>query len=190
MTLPPNIIPTGLLCIDAASSRSGVALFSARGRVVAAKAADMKDTNADSYNGGGPFGVALARAERMGREIAVVAASITNILPGVCWPRRIIIEYPRIYKEGPMANLPGDDLLVLAAAAMAAWVNLAALYPQASIEPLRPQDWKHQVKKKIMLERILDRLDPDELAQITDKKNDNVIDAVGIGLHACVNVRL
>lgn len=184
-------IPTGLLCIDAASRRSGLALFSAHSRLLIAKAADLPASPQIVGDTARAFAMALERAERMGREIALVADKMLGTLPERFKPRRIIIEYPRIYKKGPGANIPTEDILVLAASAMAAWVNLAALFPMAGVEPVRPRDWKGQVKKEIMCDRIRARLDADELAVMSasEQANDNIIDAVGIGLAACSHIR-
>lgn len=165
-----------IIAVDAASRKSGVALFTTHGKLVSARAADV--------NGSAPgFGASLSRANEMGTRIAVITSEMMARV-GLSSVTRVIIEYPRIYKTGPAAPLPGDDLLVLSASAMAAWVNLSALYPNAKIEPIRPQDWKGQVPKKIMTQRILIRLNPEESAVIENPKNDNIVDAVGIGLHA------
>lgn len=175
-----SVSATGLLCIDAASRRSGVALFSSNMRLLAAKAVKVPagKTHIDPNVA---FGLAIGRADEMGRRIAVTSDELSKLIK----PARIIIEYPRIYREGPKKSLPGDNMLVLAAAATAAWVNLAALYPDASIEPVRPQDWKGQVPKDAMVARVLRRLASDELAYVEDPTDDNIVDAIGIGLHAC-----
>lgn len=156
-----------------------MALFSKNCRLLSAKAADVKGVK--HPDPAMAFGMSIARADRMGREIAVVSDSLSALVK----PARVVIEYPMIYKTGPARHLRGDDILVLAAAATAAWVNLAALYPDASIEPVRPLEWKGQVPKRIMNKRVLDRLDPDELKYIEDQDNDNILDAVGIGLRIC-----
>lgn len=160
-----------LLAVDAASRKSGVALF-ADGRLVSARAADVGGRS-------GQFTESIRRADNMGREIVAVAASMTGPTAIV---NRIVIEYPRVYKTGPANRLPADDVLIIAASAMSAWVNLSAYYTAAEIEAVRPQDWKGQVPKQAMCERILSRLSPAELSVVDDPKNDNIIDAVGIGL--------
>lgn len=173
---------TGLLCVDAASRKSGVALFSKNCRLISAKAADVASVKKKGvYDKSVLFGMSIARADKMGREIALVADSMSKLVK----PARIVIEYPMFYRTGPASRLPGDDILVLAASATAAWVNLAALYPEASVEPVRPLEWKGQVPKRIMNQRVLDRLAPDELTFVEDTENDNILDAIGIGMRIC-----
>ena len=165
-----------ILTVDAASRKSGVALFHDDGTLCTAVAVDVPGVAPG-------FGASLARANNMGTEIGRFAIQLPSSYPARRVDR-VLIEYPRIYKSGPAAKLPGDDLLVLSASAMAAWVNLSAVLPDAKIEPIRPQDWKGQVPKSIMVARILSKLAPNELARVADPKNDNIVDAVGIGLHA------
>ena len=167
-----------LLAVDPASRKSGVALFSER-ELLCARAADVRSIGPGVA--GGKFTESIRRADNMGREIATVAAGMTGITTRVT---RIVIEYPRVYKTGPANRLPSDDVLIIAAAAMSAWVNLSAFYPDAEIEAVRPQDWKGQVPKEAMCDRILSRLSPQEKSNVQDLKNDNIIDAIGIGLYA------
>lgn len=166
-----------LLAVDPASRKSGVALFSER-ELLCARAADVRAVGPVA---GGQFTESIRRADNMGREIATVAAGMTGITQRVT---RIVIEYPRVYRTGPANKLPADDVLIIAASAMSAWVNLAAFYPNAEITAVRPQDWKGQVPKQAMCERILSRLSPAEKTTVQDLKNDNIIDAIGLGLYA------
>lgn len=166
-----------IFTVDAASRKTGVALFRDDGTLVTARAVDVPGKSPG-------FAASLERANAMGSQIGQLAFLLAKAFPDRRVDR-VIIEYPRIYKAGPAAKLPGDDLLVLSASAMAAWVNLSAVFPDAKIEPVRPQDWKGQVPKDIMVRRILARLSRAEIAAVADPENDNIVDAVGIGLHAC-----
>ena len=52
---------------------------------------------------------------------------------------------------------------------------------------VKPAEWKGQVPKKIMNERVLSKLSAQERAIVKD--NHNAIDAVGLGLHVLGRLR-
>lgn len=94
---------------------------------------------------------------------------------------RVIIEHPRIYTgSGKPKSIDENDLLDVAAvgAAVASWCNFDP-------ETLFPSEWKGQVPKEVMTERIRRALTDDERASIAKCKASlmhNVLDACGIGL--------
>lgn len=101
--------------------------------------------------------------------------------PGVT---RMVIEVPRIY---PGSNSKKGDLNDLIDLALAAG-RIAGMNDSATVEMIYPADWKRQVPKEQMVERIKGFLTPEEFKRVelpTAKgKQHNVWDAVGIGLFA------
>ena len=91
---------------------------------------------------------------------------------------RVVYEWPQVYRFGRGKGDP-NDLLALVAIGSA----VAALYPGASVESVKPAEWKGQRTKEAMRGVIVTRLDPDELSLLTYAPHDTW-DAVGIGLWA------
>ena len=93
-------------------------------------------------------------------------------------PERVLIEFPRIYPGMPDKDL--NDLLDVAGVGAAC----AAMFTSSEVESIFPSEWKGNVKKAVMTERIMDKLDPHELARVTGPKFliHNALDAAGIGL--------
>jgi hypothetical protein len=89
----------------------------------------------------------------------------------------VAIEFPQVYRYGK-----GDpnDLLQLAVivGGCFSWTDNLHVY--------RPREWKRQVPKNIMCQRIQDRLTEEERRRVAlpvPSLAHNVWDAVGIGLH-------
>lgn len=95
--------------------------------------------------------------------------------------RGLACELPQIYRE---AKLKGDpnDLMDLAAVVGA----LCALIPTETIRIYLPREWKGQVPKEIVHQRVKQRLSIDEMTNVhmPPQKSlaHNVWDAIGIGL--------
>jgi len=96
-------------------------------------------------------------------------------------PSLLICEFPRIYPKAAQHKGDLNDLLNLSAVVG----YIEGLF--CCVEPRRiyPSEWKGQVPKVIMTERIKKALTPLELARVKSvgSKTHNVLDAVGIGLH-------
>jgi len=90
----------------------------------------------------------------------------------------LVLEVPRVY-PGPRANDP-NDLIDLALVD-----GLIAGEFTVPLKTYYPSDWKGQVPKKIMTERIKKTLDEVELLRVDriGALDHNTFDAVGIGLH-------
>lgn len=98
----------------------------------------------------------------------------------VCGP--VVIEMPRAYGSVHTKGDPNDLLDVMGVGAACA----LALRNFGPIQSVAPSDWKGNVKKSIMLERIWSKLSEEERAvvQKTNKSDrEDVLDAIGIGLH-------
>ncbi len=94
----------------------------------------------------------------------------------------IVCEYPRFYGSTHDKGDP-NDLIDVAVVGAAVSTKLDSLC--SHIEHVFPSDWKGNVKKQIMLERIWSKLSDAEKAvvQKTNKSDtEDILDAVGIGL--------
>lgn len=92
-------------------------------------------------------------------------------------PHTLVLEWPQVYR---VSKGDPNDLLPLAGVDAA----LTALLGVKTIHYL-PMEWKGQLPKEVMVDRILQRLTPAERVLIPDvgALTHNVIDSVGIGLH-------
>lgn len=102
-------------------------------------------------------------------------------------PCTIVGELPQVYQGGKSRSDP-DDLIRLAYA-LGITVGVYEKYAE-KIVLLKPNEWKGQVPKDIMKQRIDALLSPTEKAVIDEarwkvppKKMHNIYDAVGINLH-------
>lgn len=87
----------------------------------------------------------------------------------------LIVEYPQIYAK--VSKVDPDDILALTL------VVGGVLSLHGGGELVRPAQWKGQVPKKVMVNRILKNLSEEERKILkTVKDNHNVVDAVGVGL--------
>lgn len=94
-----------------------------------------------------------------------------------------VLEYPRIYPKGAQRKGDLNDLLDLAGVDGA----IAAL-AQGAVQFVYPADWKGQIPKKIMNDRVWGVLTTSERI-VCQSKDHNILDAVGIGLHALGRLR-
>ena len=94
---------------------------------------------------------------------------------------RQIIELPRIYPHAAQQKGDPNDLIDVACVGAA----IAAMFGGVPTETVFPSDWKGQVPKEIMTERIKSKLSHTEMAlvELVGAKDHNTFDAVGIGLH-------
>lgn len=101
---------------------------------------------------------------------------------------RVVIELPQVYVRSRSKGDP-NDLIQLAACVGA----IAQAFRHVPVHIFKPSEWKGQVPKLVMIERIKERLSPDESACVKlpkDKKfQTDVWDAVGLGLHYLKRLR-
>lgn len=91
-----------------------------------------------------------------------------------------IIERPRVYPGMPQTDL--NDLIDVATVGAACAAYSADAGGAATVFP---SEWKGQLAKKAMLDRILGKLSPEELKTVlkTNKSDtEDILDAIGIGL--------
>lgn len=97
-------------------------------------------------------------------------------------PGRLVIEKPQIYTQNKLKGDP-NDLIDLACVVGA----LGVLMIRQELTTYLPRQWKGQVPKHVMIERIKGKLSEDERKRIelpsAKSLQHNVWDAVGIGLH-------
>lgn len=93
----------------------------------------------------------------------------------------LVLEWPRIYPGSGQRKGDLNDLLELAGVDSAIASKLGAFLGEVTC--YAPAQWKGQVPKRIMNDRVLKRLTPREAARIIHPKDHNVLDAIGIGLH-------
>lgn len=96
----------------------------------------------------------------------------------------LALEWPQVYRVGKQKG-DNNDLLPLAGVQAA----LVALFPLAGVGVVRPHAWKGQVPKDVMCNRVVGRLVGPEVTVfrkcgVAKSLEHNVIDALGIGLHA------
>ncbi len=160
-----------ILYIDPGLRACGCALFSADRLVAAGFPEGAKDANTKTTDG---------RARAWSTMASAVAAWCRGTeIEGV------VIELPQVRKrEHQRAAKKGtdpNDLIQLSAVVAA----IADRFRDVPVRVYLPEEWKHQVPKKIHNERALARLDADELAvipQLASSRLHNVIDAVALGL--------
>lgn len=95
------------------------------------------------------------------------------------------IEYPQQYTFSP-APREAVQRLVGTIGAILGKVQSETSGLSVRVSTYKPREWKGQVPKEIMAERILSRLSSDEVNVIpamSKSKAHNVTDAVGVGLH-------
>lgn len=102
------------------------------------------------------------------------------------YPRasRVVIETPRIY---PASRQKGDPNDLVALARVVGRLQEHYLAAGADVELLEPRTWKGTLAKEAMTERIRGRLSAAELGRIqrvAKSLEHNLLDAVGLGLHA------
>jgi hypothetical protein len=91
-------------------------------------------------------------------------------------PHRLVVEVPRIYPHSRDQKGDLNDLLELAGVVGA----LTGVFSVVSF--VYPADWKGQLPKKVMNDRVLMTLGLDEGDALVHHDH-NTLDAIGIGLH-------
>lgn len=93
----------------------------------------------------------------------------------------LVIECPQIYPGAPKTDL--NDLFDLAGVAGA----IATRYFGVPVTRVFPAQWKGQLPKKTMNDRVLEHLSEIERSRIVSAGalTHNILDAVGIGLYHC-----
>lgn len=97
----------------------------------------------------------------------------------------LAIEYPQQYANSP-APRESVQKLVGVIGALAARVQATSCGLSVRVTTYKPREWKGQVPKEIMFDRILSRLNEDEnetLPALSKTRLSHVYDAIGIGLH-------
>lgn len=138
------------------------------------------------------------RLVRCGLVAAVDHAALTGALAerfeGVFAPgapgTRAAIEWPQVYNA---RGRKGDQADIVEVAAIAGVLRHLCRYAERIDQPW-PHDWKGSAPKAVMLDRIRQRLDNDELAEVYRQRvpaglRHNLIDAVGVGLWASGRLR-
>lgn len=158
-----------ILCIDPGLRGCGVAFF--EGAQYLYRAEYVKNTAVEG------------RGYDAHRSMAV---AVWNSVPAHAI-NEIIIEHPVYYGSKHEKGDPNDLLDVVAVGAA---IAAKAYHPEGKRQIVTtrfPRDWKGQVPKEIMTERIKASLTQEELDNVIACRKDllhNVYDAVGIGLHA------
>ena len=161
-----------ILYIDPGLRASGVALF-AGGRLVAAGLPTGSKDASTSTPRGRPF------------LWSAMASAVAEWCRGRGEITGVVIELPQVRKrEHQRAAKKGTDPndIVQLAAVVAA---ISDRFRHDGVRAFLPEEWKHQIPKKIHNERALARLDAAELAvipQLASSKLHNVIDAIALGL--------
>lgn len=133
-----------------------------------------------------------ARGDDTGRHVSLVATADVWAWP--CLVDRVVIEWPKIYRAGRGGAADPNDLIELAAAAIA----VACAFPNARHERMHARDWKGTLPKPetaadpyLVEDRVWERLSPVErvvwgrdVEPLAPTPRLEVTDAVGIGLHS------
>jgi hypothetical protein len=134
------------------------------------------------------FGGGVLRGARLGP----LEDAVARISHG--FKSRVVIECPRIY---PRSRTPGDGNDLLQLARVVGRLEQAALSAGFFVQVIEPRDWAGSLKHEAMVARIWAELKPVERDQIEwpvrfnpeklpkrGSLNDDVMSAIGIGLHA------
>lgn len=89
-----------------------------------------------------------------------------------------VIEYPKVHKD-----TPNPEAIVKLAAACGAYTGLlqAAGFGLIWVEPYT---WKGNVPKEVSTRRILAKIPKEDYSKISNVRDHNILDAIGIGLWA------
>ena len=160
-----------LLAVDPGARGCGVALFRGGALAACAYVRNPAEVTAD-----------VGRAASAGAMALAVQRWAVGLVDDLA------VEWPRVYataiRRGASRGDP-NDLLPLAGVDAA----LAALLASARCSSYAPFEWKGQMSKDAMAERIMSRLAEGEFALLeaacdnAGAKAHNIVDAVGIGLH-------
>jgi hypothetical protein len=148
-----------ILCLDPGSKKAGVALFEMTGRLTAAWLA-----TGNSWKN-------TADAVLDGMPVSAVNVS------------QVVVEKMQIYDHTPPAQANACiDLSLMAG-------RVGGLFRHAKPFEYLPKTWKGSVPKKIMVERIRNKITAGETARVKGKQYHDVWDAVGIGLYHLRDIR-
>ena len=161
-----------IFAIDPGLRWCGFAVFNGNGHLVEARLIKSQETSAR----GPPAWKAMADGVRA-RVEAVTQAERDRFLCAIRAPvKTLVIEVPRIYPHSRDQKGDLNDLLELAGVVGA----ISQLFPVMS--HVYPADWKGQLPKKVMNERVLRTFTAAEGDSLIHHDH-NTLDAVGIGLH-------
>ncbi len=165
--------PEALVSIDPGTEETGIALY---------RAGALADV--DVLRVQRSVGNREQRASVMGR-LAVDRVRAWCGPAGGGSLSRVVLEYPQIYRHGAGSEVDPDDVLCLVLVIGHVWGTFHATNGN-KLELVRPADWKGQVPKRVMNNRIVGTLSPAEqqLVHAKVRSNHNALDAVGIGLWA------
>ena len=101
------------------------------------------------------------------------------------WDRKLnelVLEWPQVY---PTSKGDPNDLFGLAGVGAALTALLMAEGHPIKVTYYKPREWKGQLEKDVMGDRVKGRLSSLELSQVPDfgGLTHNILDAIGIGLH-------
>ena len=113
------------------------------------------------------------------RILAVAECNISDLVPD-----ELALEWPEVYRGGSRKGANPNDLLPVSAVAGALVVEYGI---GGNCTFYKPRQWKGNVGKDVMVNRVLNRLDEDELKVYTGKGMPktyahNAADAIGVGL--------
>ena len=105
--------------------------------------------------------------------------SVVEVIRKFEWSSPLaVIEYPKVHKD-----TPNPEAIVKLAAACGAYTGLlqAGGFDVTWVEPY---SWKGNVPKDIFTRRILAKIPEADYPKISNLKDHNILDAIGIGLWA------
>jgi hypothetical protein len=185
------------LCIDPGIRLAGRAFLTAEGRILLASLVKnpIKRSEASVVDDGSWDAMAnelLCGAVNSREELSLPGFLRANGSP--VWSR-CVVEFPqKVYQGGKQKGDP-EDLLRLAALVGCITAEVRRQWKEVLV--VKPVEWKQQLSKEATIERILDRLDTEELAVVEVPEEckteagiekavkgwaHNVFDAVGIAL--------
>lgn len=167
--MPSDFHRVTLIAVDPGLRGCGLAVFR---NGVLHHAQYVKNTN--SRDRGPVAHMSMAECVAHAAEQCIVQAKV-----------HLIVEFPRIY-PGPGKAIDPNDLLDVAGVASAVVCTVASwqAMEDSNCRFVYPSDWKGNIKKEIMTERIRLALTEGERGVIVGagSKDHNTIDAAGLGL--------
>ena len=122
----------------------------------------------------------LVRAKEWREMVHSITASVRSRFPAGWEDFELVIERPRIYTRKTKRY---DDIMKM----MLVVGGLGVAFRSSPLVFYFPQDWKKNLSKEAMVERVKDRLresdEIDRVELVSKSLEHNVFDAVGIGLH-------
>lgn len=159
---PPPPEPKTLVCFDPGIRVAGLAIFVDKKLTWAGIVRNSEQTERGPY-------AWIRMADAVNEQLQDISAD------------RIVVEVPQVYRQSSWKGDPAD-LIELAGVNGAVVASVMA----GSHRGYLPREWKKQVRKDVMLRRIMSRLSPEEQAAFDDSVPEslkhNAIDAAGLGL--------